>query len=524
MEVFAGRMTVKVPSFFGQRTYENVWCVLHACPEPKYVRMHIYNDENTKPRPREIILLDKAKWKKLGNVELGFGLELKGNKLHTFKVNSREDLRKWILSLCIVSFDLFKTKSEVGVEDTGKVDLDSLLTRDSSAVEMNVLYGSSLNPTMHYFFVAIKQDSDFPKLNMSGLYKMIIHEENIYICNLDSDDVVVAWSLFEIKKYGYNSCFFYLLAGAKAESREGNYGVYTAVGEKIKDLLLTEANKLREIYKDEIARNMAEMGASASTDDVSIEIHQSASEGSSDVYSQVDKSKSVSQTHLVASAKQQSSKRKTEKEKKTKDVSKKDKEKSKNKTKDVKEEKHYADPWENKPKPAVSKKPAKVPPGFHVDKDVYAEPDKLKKGLSITKSREVVHTENYEPAPLKKPEIIPPRWEPQQDDLNANDTYAHINRAAPEPVSHDNIYGMQSASAPIKPKIIPPKWETKGDDSNNNDTYAHITRTAAKASSHDNIYGLESASAPIKPPHLPEPDNPYEDTGPSTSAYEAVQY
>ncbi|KAH9524782.1 hypothetical protein Btru_027811 [Bulinus truncatus] len=223
-------MTVRAPSFFGTKTYDNVWCVLHANPNPDYVRMELYANENTKSGCKRYIMFEQAKWKKTGMVDLAFGLELKGGKVYTFMVNSREEMKKWILHMCVVCKSLFDTKQEVGVDDKGKVDLDSFLTADNTVVQMNELYGRPSDARLNFFFVAIKPDSDCPKKNLSGLYKMILFEENIYLCELDSEEPLFVWSLFEIKKYGFNSCFFYFIAGSKAEDREGNYAFYTAVG------------------------------------------------------------------------------------------------------------------------------------------------------------------------------------------------------------------------------------------------------------------------------------------------------
>lgn len=475
MEALSGKLTLKVPFFFSSRTYTDVWCVLYTGTRTHNPRIEVFENESaakeTNAKCMKVIYIYAAKWKQSDLRDNSFSFVSKLSRPLVCWASSREDLQKWISHLCIVCRELFDTKHIVGMNNVGHVDVNAVASNGED-MTMNTIYQTSQddhNASDRVFMVIAEDSEDCKRIGLKGLYKLVLRAENIDIYNVDTDEIVVSWSLFEIKKYGYARNYYYLIAGAKARTSDGRFSFYTGLGDKITELLLIEANRLREEYKDQI-----EEMKKAHPNGINIDI-EAPSTSTDDPYANVDRkppptkpkpsSKSdKNETYSVVNKHTSSS----EKVKVSKDLDKKGKGKQKSKTGNTNESQtaNSTNQSEYQDIHDIRKKKQADKASKSNEEPVYSQAAKAeKKGIS---GRDVTHSEDYQQAPI----------------------------------------------------IIPPKWEINGQDESNNNVYDHFQRGKSKQGSHENVYGFASATTPPEAPYKNGVDNPYEDTG--ASPYESV--
>ncbi|CAL1526423.1 unnamed protein product [Lymnaea stagnalis] len=487
MEALAGKLTVKVPFFFTSRTYTDVWCVLYTGTRTHNPRIEVFENERaakeTNAKCMKVIYIYAAKWKPSVLRDHSFSFVSKLSRPQVFWASSREDLQKWISHLCIVCRELYDTKHIVGMNNVGHVDVNAV-ARNGEDMTLNTIYQTSQddhNASDRVFMVIAEDSEDCKRIGLKGLYKLVLKAENIDIYNADTDEIVVSWSLFEIKKYGYARNYYYLIAGAKARTSDGRFSFYTGLGDKITDLLLIEANRLRVEYKDQI-----EAMKSAHPDGIRIDIDApSTSTAADDPYANF--------------------------------------------------ETQPAKPPPTKPKPKIPKTPNKKPEepdceystvqkGASSSEKVKPKKDGDKKGKGKQKSQtdKKPVTENGTSEQYQDINEIRKKKEEGKAQKNNEDTVYSQAAKGEKPgirgrdVKHTENYEQA-------PPIIPPVWERDGQDESNNNVYDHFQRGKSKQESHENVYGIASASTPPAPSNKIGADNPYEDTT-AASPYESVGY
>lgn len=341
---------------------------------------------------------------------------------------------------------------------------------------------------MIFYHVVADENSDCQRIELKGMYKLVLKDENIHIQDFITGEAVVSWSLFEIKKYGYfHESYFYLVAGAKASPNDGRFSFFTVMGQQIVEYLAEEADKIRVKYNIKPIGATADPEAGPSNQEELNPYSDPDKEPTSkikpdvkpkpkpkpevkpkpktpaDNYSVVEpkslKNQAPTPEAAVSSKSASSSKKKTEKEQ----------EPTKSKRKD--RSKNYEDPWENK---NFMKKPAPnptEPSAEQTDQVEYAGVDKNSKQAV---PREVKHTENYVPVESPAPPIPTPVWETDPNNTESNNNvYDHINSKKGKSPNPENVYGIASAK-PLHHTVNVPSAENPYEDTNTGGAYEAV--------------------------------------------------
>lgn len=144
-----------------QKTYKDVWCVLHPIDIERKInpRIELYDDESkvgTSSR-RRVVYICEAVWNTNNTLEFSFSFLISKYR-YVFITTSNESVRLWILHLCCVSKELYDKKHLVGIDDQGKLDPDALFDRGTDGtVVLNTLYASSADSSSKLIINSIVQ-------------------------------------------------------------------------------------------------------------------------------------------------------------------------------------------------------------------------------------------------------------------------------------------------------------------------------------------------------------------------------